>query len=182
MTLNSLPTLTGIRLLLRNKLPHDRQSYLETSGQPEAIWGFGGSKKDARPRTSEEADAFMQGRPGWMTWTIALVEGRRIGSISFHDILESNRRATMAIGISLASDMNKGYGTEAIKLLLVHGFGAMTLHRIDLRVLARNKRAIRAYEKCGFVSEGVEREAALIDGEWEDDVFMSILEHEFRRA
>ena len=169
---DSLSTLTGNRLLLRNKLPEDRESYLKTSGQAEAIWGFGGSKKDVRPRTSEEADAFMRGRHGWMTWTMALKEerGRRIGSISFHDIVDSDRRATLAIGISLASDMDKGYGTEAIKLLLAHGFGAMNFHRIDLRVLARNKRAIRTYEKCGFVSEGTEREAALIDGKWEDDV------------
>jgi RimJ/RimL family protein N-acetyltransferase len=67
-----------------------------------------------------------------------------------------------------------------MKLVLAHGFGEMNLHRIDLRVLARNGRAIRAYEKCGFVHEGVERESALIDGNWEDDVKMSVLEHEFR--
>ncbi len=76
--------------------------------------------------------------------------------------------------------MDRGFGTESMKLVIAHGFGEMDLHRIDLRVLARNKRAIRAYEKCGFVHEGTERESALIDGEWEDDVFMSVLEHEFK--
>jgi RimJ/RimL family protein N-acetyltransferase len=46
-------------------------------------------------------------------------------------------------------------------------------------VLAYNKRAIRAYEKCGFVIEGREREAAFVDGAWHDDVMMGLLDHEF---
>ena len=47
-------------------------------------------------------------------------------------------------------------------------------------VLEYNVRAIRAYEKCGFVREGVERESALVDGAWHGDVIMGILEHEYR--
>jgi RimJ/RimL family protein N-acetyltransferase len=180
---DSIPTLEGERIILRDKVPEDRENYLATGGQPEAIWGFGGNKNDVRAKTQEEADRFMEGRPGWVTWMIALNDSQndRIGSISFHDIVEQDRRATLAIGISSASDMNRGFGTEAIGLLLAHGFESMNLHRVVLRVLARNKRAIRAYEKCGFRIEGTERDAALIDGKWEDDLIMSILEHEFKR-
>ena len=50
------------------------------------------------------------------------------------------------------------------------------LHRIDLRVLAYNTRATRCYLRAGFVEEGREREAALVDGTWHDDVIMGILE------
>jgi RimJ/RimL family protein N-acetyltransferase len=56
----------------------------------------------------------------------------------------------------------------------------LKLHRIDLRVLAFNQRAIACYEKCGFVREGVVREGVFIAGEWQSDVLMSILEHEYR--
>ncbi len=175
----SIPTLESERLILRDRLPEDRQNYLETGGQAEAIWGYGGDVKDARPKTPEEADRWMEGRPGWMTWMIALHDGRRIGSVSFHDIVESDQKATLAIGFSSASDMNQGYGTEAIKLVLAHGFNSMKLHRIDLVVLSRNKRAIRAYEKCGFVHEGTKRDNALIEGKWEDDVIMGLLANEF---
>jgi RimJ/RimL family protein N-acetyltransferase len=175
----SIPTLHGERITLRDKIPSDRDNYLATGGQTEAMWGFGANMKDVRPKTPEGADRWMLGKPGWMTWEIALNDGRRIGSIHFHDIVESDRNAMLAIGISSADDMDQGYGTEAIKLLLAHGFKSMNLHRIDLRVLTRNKRAIRAYEKCGFVREGIKRENGFIDGKWEDDLFMSILEHEF---
>jgi RimJ/RimL family protein N-acetyltransferase len=61
-----------------------------------------------------------------------------------------------------------------------YGFEELRLHRIDLRVLDYNARALRAYEKCGFVREGLERESALVDGTWHSDVIMSILEQEYR--
>lgn len=173
-------TLNGRRIILRAKIPADRESYLAGAGQAEAIWGFGGSIKNLRPKTDEEADRWMVARPGWMTWVIT-VEGRHIGTVSLHDISEADQHATLAIGIMSTDDMNQGFGTEAMKLVLAHGFGEMNLHRIDLRVLARNKRAIRAYEKCGFVREGIERDAALIDGSWHDDVIMSLLASEFDR-
>jgi RimJ/RimL family protein N-acetyltransferase len=171
-------TLNGQRVVLRAKIPADRESYLAGAGQVDAVWGFGGSTRDIPPKTDEDADRWLAGRTGWMTWVIT-VDGRHIGTVSLHDISEADQHATLAIGIMSADDMNKGYGTEAMKLVLAHGFGEMDLHRIDLRVLARNKRAIRAYEKCGFLREGVERDAALIDGVWHDDVIMSVLADEF---
>ncbi|SFC50117.1 GNAT family N-acetyltransferase [Tropicimonas isoalkanivorans] len=58
----------------------------------------------------------------------------------------------------------------------------MGLHRVDLRVLSFNTRAIACYRACGFVHEGTEREAAFIDGEWHDDWIMGILSHEHARA
>ena len=53
-------------------------------------------------------------------------------------------------------------------------FDTLQLHRVDLRVLSFNVRALRCYEKCGFVREGVERESAFVDGARVDDVMMSL--------
>jgi RimJ/RimL family protein N-acetyltransferase len=53
------------------------------------------------------------------------------------------------------------------------------LARISARVLEYNTRAIRAYEKCGFVVEGRQRESAHVDGKWHDDVMMGLLDSEF---
>lgn len=49
-----------------------------------------------------------------------------------------------------------------------YAFLTMRLRRIGIRVLAYNKRAIRAHEKCGFIVEGCEREAALFNGTWHE--------------
>lgn len=71
-------------------------------------------------------------------------------------------------------------GRELIKLVLSHAFGTMGLHRVDLRVLAFNERAIRCYRSCGFVEEGRERESARIGDVWHDDIIMGILAEEYQ--
>ncbi|MGL4199204.1 MAG: GNAT family N-acetyltransferase [Allorhizobium sp.] len=79
-----------------------------------------------------------------------------------------------------AQQLGKGYGSEAIRLLLHHAFTELDLHRIGIRVLAYNERAIRAYLKCGFIVEGRERETAFVDGVWHDDLIMGILSRDFQ--
>ena len=73
-------------------------------------------------------------------------------------------------------------GTEAARLVLGYAFDTLGLHRISVRVLARNRRAIRSYEKCGFRTEGRERETVFLKGQWEDDIMMGLLDREFIRA
>ena len=64
--------------------------------------------------------------------------------------------------------------------MLGYAFKTLRLHRVGIRVLAYNKRAIRAYEKCGFGVEGRERETAFVNGVWHDDIMMGLLDREFR--
>jgi RimJ/RimL family protein N-acetyltransferase len=70
-------------------------------------------------------------------------------------------------------------GTEATRLIVGYGFEMLRLHRISLEVYAFNPRARRAYEKVGFVAEGVLRDALLWDGERVDATVMSILAPEW---
>ncbi|WP_338683449.1 GNAT family N-acetyltransferase [Streptomyces acidiscabies] len=53
------------------------------------------------------------------------------------------------------------------------------LHRIELEAYAFNSRAIRVYEKVGFLHEGVRKEIELKDGKWVDEVVMAVLEDEW---
>ena len=63
--------------------------------------------------------------------------------------------------------------------MLEYAFNVLKLHRLSVRVVEYNTRAIRAYQKCGFVVEGREREAAFVDGIWHDDVVMGIVDREY---
>ncbi len=74
----------------------------------------------------------------------------------------------------------RGYGTEAVELMLGHAFERLGLHRVGLSVFAFNDRAIRSYEKAGFHEEGRLREAVWRDGRWWDEVQMGVLEREWR--
>ena len=62
-----------------------------------------------------------------------------------------------------------------------YAFLAMGLNRIELRTFAFNTRARRAYERVGFVQEGIRREAAWIAGGFADDVVMGLLRSEWER-
>ena len=61
-----------------------------------------------------------------------------------------------------------------------HAFGTLGLHRIALYVFEFNERAIRAYQRCGFVVEGRSRESIWRDGRWWDELAMSVLESDWR--
>jgi RimJ/RimL family protein N-acetyltransferase len=65
--------------------------------------------------------------------------------------------------------------------MLRHAFETLSLHRIALYVFEFNERAIRAYERCGFVVEGRARESIWRDGRWWDELAMSVLESDWKR-
>lgn len=104
-----------------------------------------------------------------------------LGDLALNDIdFHFNRDANFRIAIFKPDHCGQGFGTEAIRLLLDYGFGFLNLHRVELDVYTINPRAIRAYEKVGFVREGIKRKNWYYNHEYYDSVHMSILEDEFR--
>ncbi|AKI96661.1 GNAT family N-acetyltransferase [Kosmotoga pacifica] len=108
-------------------------------------------------------------------------DGELIGTTGY-DIDWVNRWAEFGIGIFNKKFWGKGYGTEATKLMLKYAFHRLNLNRVYLRVLEYNERAIRVYEKCGFVLEGRQRQAAFWDGKYHDILMMSILAEEYFKS
>jgi len=102
-----------------------------------------------------------------------------IGNSGFFDLDHTARSGEIGIMIGDKSYWNRGYGTEAMSLLLRHGFETLNLNRISLRVYARNLRAIRSYEKAGFSHEGRLREAVYKRGAYDDVLIMSVLRSEW---
>jgi diamine N-acetyltransferase len=103
-----------------------------------------------------------------------------IGNTAFGDIDWISRSAEVGIVIGEKDYWNQGYGSEAMQLMLKHGFETLNLHRIWLRVYDFNTRAIKAYEKSGFVHEGRKREELYIKGKYHDVLVMGILENEWK--
>jgi RimJ/RimL family protein N-acetyltransferase len=102
-----------------------------------------------------------------------------IGSIGFSTIDWRNRCSEFGIMIGEKDYWNQGYGTEAVEMLLKHGFETLNLNRIFLRVFENNPGAIRAYEKAGFSHEGRLRQAEYQEGQFLDTLIMGILHSEF---
>jgi RimJ/RimL family protein N-acetyltransferase len=102
-----------------------------------------------------------------------------IGSCGFLDIDYVNQTAETGICIGNKNYWDKGYGTEALSLLIDFGFKALNFHNIMLRVYEFNKRAIRCYEKIGFRQIGIRRKALLRNLERHNVVYMDITMGEF---
>jgi RimJ/RimL family protein N-acetyltransferase len=102
-----------------------------------------------------------------------------IGVCGYLGLDHLNQVAEVGIFIGNKNYWNKGYGKEALTLLLDYGFKALNLHNIVLRVYSFNKRAIKSYEKVGFNIIGKRREALLRGKERYDIIIMDILDNEF---
>ncbi|MCD6177582.1 MAG: GNAT family N-acetyltransferase [Candidatus Cloacimonetes bacterium] len=103
-----------------------------------------------------------------------------IGNCSIFRINERNRKAEVGIFIGDKNLWSKGYGTEALSLLIDYAFNVLNLNNIMLEVFDFNKRAINSYKKVGFKEIGRRREAIIFAGEKHDEIYMDIIASEFK--
>ncbi|MCM1991615.1 GNAT family N-acetyltransferase [Oceanirhabdus seepicola] len=104
---------------------------------------------------------------------------KSIGITTLLNIDFYNRNAEFIIDIGEKEYWGKGYGKEAMVLMLQLAFLELNLNRVYLRVFSFNERAIKLYEKIGFLYEGRLREAIFRDGKWHDIVNMGMLQREY---
>ena len=121
----------------------------------------------------------MRDDPMHLSWCIETSEGRPIGDIGLLAIHPTHHRAELAITIGVQEYWGRGYGTEAIGMLLRHAFEVMGLRRVQLITDEDNARGIRCYEKCGFVREGLLRSHRLRYGKPLNMVIMGVLREEW---
>ncbi len=103
-----------------------------------------------------------------------------IGNCGIHNINWKNRVGETGIVIGEKQYQNKGYGIEAMELLLEYGFVTVNLNRIELHVYDYNSRAIKLYKKLGFTEEGRKRQFMWNKGSYHDAIMMGMLAEEWR--
>jgi RimJ/RimL family protein N-acetyltransferase len=104
---------------------------------------------------------------------------RPVGTCGLYLIQWVARRSQFNILIGEPDAWNRGFGTEALCLLVAYGFDRLNLESISLGVNAENKGAIRSYEKAGFTHEGRRRKFVYRNGKYYDSLMMSILREEY---
>lgn len=108
-------------------------------------------------------------------------DAQLLGHAALYGAGAASRSATLGILIG-PQHTGRGYGTDALRVLVAYGFDEMGLHRIGLEVWAYNSRAIATYRGLGFTEEGRRRDAVLHAGAFHDAVLMGLLEDEWRAA
>jgi RimJ/RimL family protein N-acetyltransferase len=139
---------------------------------------------EMRPRSVHEEREWLERTmrnddPRAFNLAIESLEGEYLGGVGLMNIDRRNRLAEIGIVIARPEDWGRGYGSEAMLLMMRHGFEEMSLHRIMLRVYDYNERAAKSYLKLGFVDEGRMREAHFRHGKRHDVLLMGILADEF---
>ena len=100
-----------------------------------------------------------------------------LGTISLKEISTVNKNAEYAISLRKKAQ-GKGIGAKATKEILRLAFEEYGLERVYLNVLSDNIRAIKLYEKCGFIFEGEFRNHLLLEGRYKSLKWYSVLKHE----
>jgi RimJ/RimL family protein N-acetyltransferase len=138
------------------------------------------------PQTVRETERFVEAQiSGADPLNRAFIIGLRdreipaIGTTGCYNIDWRNRSGELGIVIGEKTYRERGYGAEALELVLKFGFHKLDMHRLYVRVFDFNQHAIRTYRKCGMAEEGRLREAHYREGRYHDIVIMSILEDEY---
>ena len=103
-----------------------------------------------------------------------------LGNCGYNKIDNIRRTGNVGIFIGDKNNRGKGFGEEALKLLVGYGFDYLNLNNIDLGVFSFNEAAIKCYKKVGFKTYGVRHEVYNLKGVMYDEVFMEILEKDYR--
>lgn len=81
--------------------------------------------------------------------------------------------------VNIKRYMNKKVPDDALRVLIKFVFEELNMHKISLGVFDFNERAIKCYEKVGFVEEGRFKEQLFKGGKYVDEIRMAILAKDY---
>jgi RimJ/RimL family protein N-acetyltransferase len=108
-----------------------------------------------------------------------LETGRYIGDCNTSGADRKNNVVSIGLGIDDKTLWGKGYGTDALRVLVRFIFKEMNFNKIKLEVFSYNQRAIKSYIKCGFTQEAVQRQEQYAGGKYHDVIVMGLLREEW---
>ena len=179
-----MPRMLGERIMLREFEQNDLGEMRTWITNPDSTRYL--SDTVVVPQTWEQTagflDALLSGsKPGVHLVIADIMTGDYLGQCDLMNVTDYSRKAELAIVLG-PEHQGKGYGGEAIELLLELAFCHLNLNRVHLRVSSQNARALACYERAGFAREGVLRQDSFSGGEYRDTVIMGILRDEWLRT
>ena len=179
------------RVILRKVLANDVDFFIHSLSHGE--WRFietpwSGYRTETTPEQAEkdriwfmerldgDEEAYFKRRA-----VITTLDNIPIGDVSRYSIEHNPYAWCVGIGIVVDEYLNKGLGTEALRLWVEYLFKTSDKHKLNLETWSFNPRMIRSAEKAGFVIEGRLREMRLWQDEWLDFITLGILREEWQK-
>ena len=169
----------GKRIILRQQREEDAPFFAYWFSQPQIMFQCGFEK----PIREEEMKTCIKvsHRSADSVWfTITDLEGDLIGEAGLLRMFPPWHQTDLTIIIPDPEKQGKGYGTEAIHMLLDMAFHEYQMHRVSIGVVGLNTNALAFYKKIGFKQEGILEEAYYYNNEYSDFIMMRILSHEWK--
>jgi RimJ/RimL family protein N-acetyltransferase len=133
--------------------------------------------RDSQPRRRRWAETGLLGEDGGTL--MVMHDDDRVGQVSWRKVITGPATFGWALGIGLAAEFrNRGYGTEAQRLMVQYLFAHTQVNRIEATTEFTNVAEQRALEKAGFTREGVLRGTTFRQGRWHDQIIYSVLRAE----
>lgn len=169
------PVLTGELVRLEPLTEAVLEDYLAGLADPEVGRLTGTHARFDRAQTQQwlASRAGQHDRADWAV--LRRSDGMFLGEAVLNDFDADNASVNYRIWLAGPHAYGNGYGTEVTRLVLDYALGPAGLHRVSLGVFDFNPRARRVYEKCGFQLEGRLRHVLRWEGEWHDELVMSVL-------
>lgn len=169
----------GKKVILREVRPEDLPFIMEYVNDYDTYSSF----TDSAPRPKTEAHQLdwleSCSREDLITFAISDIETDEfLGTCQLRGIQRASHRSLFSI-ILKPSAQGKGYGSDALRVLLRFAFDELNLHKVTLMVYKSNIGGQKLYEKVGFTYEGTLRQEVYRRGIYEDQLVYSILEREF---
>lgn len=168
--------IVGERIYLSPMNLEDAETYVKWLNDFSVTDGLGCSSRV----TSLEAEReWIKQSSGQYQFAIIRADDHKlIGNCGIQAIDQMKQCAETGLFIGEEENRGKGYGGEALNLLLDYAFGHLNLHNIMLKVFSFNERAIGCYKKVGFKEIGRRRQTYYLNGKYYDEVYMDILSNE----
>ncbi len=168
----------GERVILRKQAENDAMFFANWYNRSEVMFRCGFTEPTSPARERERI--LTDHRSDDSVWfTVTDTEGEILGETGLLRMFPAWHCTDLSIIIPDPAKRRRGYGTEAVRLMLDLAFGRYGMNRVAIGVVERNEEALAFYEKIGFRREGVQEEGYLYDGQYSDFVMMRILRREW---
>lgn len=169
----------GSRVVLRPQREEDAKFFSYWFNQPTIMFQCGFAEPTNEAEELRYINEYHKSEDS-VWFTITDLDGTIIGEAGLLRMFPAWHCTDLTIIIPDPEKQHKGYGTEAIRLLLDMAFNEYEMNRVSIGVVGLNSDALEFYKKIGFKQEGIQEQGYYYNGEYSDFIMMRILSHEWK--
>ncbi len=171
--------IVGKKVILRQKIESDAQFFAHWFSDPKIMFQCGFTESTTVEKETTSIKNHIETDSDW--YTVTDRSGKVVGETGLLRMWPHWHCTDMTIIIPSPDDQGKGYGEEAVKLMLDRAFNFYGMNRVSIGVVGLNTKALSFYEKIGFKKEGIQEQGYFYDGAYSDFIMMRILSAEFNK-